>query len=136
MRSKIAVWLVLWLGTGCADQGTVSSGSNHAVTQTASFTAHDAIAKVLPQHPDFSATVGEMQIQKHNVGPQGSFLNGTMKTECQSVGPNTFHVIFTKAWQITVNGIPARSRWEYEVTPQSIRLLNAEDHADVFEMIK
>ena len=136
MRVIIAVCLLLFVATGCALEKNAAGASNPAVTQTANFTPQQAIAKVLPQHTNFPAQVGVEKIVRHNVGPLGSSLNGTMQTECQSLGPDTYRVIFTKDWNITVNEVPAISRWEYEVTPQSVRLVRAEDHADVIQTIK
>lgn len=136
MRVILAVCLLLFVATGCAHGKNVAGASNPAVTQTANFTPQQAIAKVLPKHPDFPAQVGIEKIVLHNVGAPGSLLNGTMQTECQSLGPDTYRVIFTKDWHIIVNEVPAISRWEYEVSPQFVRLIRADDHADVIRGMK
>ncbi|MGZ4162901.1 MAG: hypothetical protein ACXVDB_02135 [Tumebacillaceae bacterium] len=132
----MAVWITLLLVTGCSMPGTMPSASNPANHAVVSFTAKEAIAKVLPQHPDFPATVSKQNIRRTGIGAPGSVINGTIQTECQMIGPSTYRVIFTKDWNTIVNETPAKSRWEYEVTPIEVHLLHAEDHADVINRMK
>jgi hypothetical protein len=93
MRLAFAVCMAILLVTGCSNEAANSSESNHGDLARVSFTANDAIAKVLPQHPDFPATVSKQNIVRRGVGAPGSVLNGTIQTECQIVGPHTYNQI-------------------------------------------
>lgn len=108
---------------GCKSVTQVSKNNSNRFSQA------EAIAESVKKQPDFPANPNDTIIKELPTGgPPGSTAKVKYTTKVESSGKNSYLVTLTKDWGITVNGTYAKSFWKYEVTPNSIKLIDSVDN--------
>lgn len=106
------------------------------------FTADDAVAAVIEQHPDFPAKPGGVEKLLAKVGMAPVFADeswgipGEMTTRVVQNGPAAYLVTFKKQYQLVFHDVPLVSEWTYEVTPSRYKLIHSLDNADRINSVK
>lgn len=73
---------------------------------------------------------------QHSGGEQGATANVKFTTKVDKVGESTYVVTLTKDWGITVNDKYAKSSWKYNVTLNSVTLLESIDNDNLPNTMK
>ncbi|WP_127495099.1 hypothetical protein [Paenibacillus glycanilyticus] len=107
-------------------------------TQVKPFDEKEAVAMVLRDHPDFPNDGESVNIETQTGGPYpGLKVDGVHRTKIEkSTDRVKYIVILTKAWNVKVNDIEAKSVWTYEVTPNEVKLISSKENADLVNRIK
>ncbi|WP_201005880.1 hypothetical protein [Paenibacillus glycanilyticus] len=124
--------------TGCSNEGLKAGQSQLAITQVKPFDEKEAVAMVLRDHPDFPNEGETVNIETQTGGPYpGLKMDGELRTMIEkSTDRDEYIVTLTKAWNVKVNDIEAKSVWTYEVTPNEVKLISSKENADLVNRIK
>lgn len=108
------------------------------VAQTAPFSATQAVAAVLQDHPEYPMAGDTQAIETITGGPApGTKVTGTLSTTVEpATEPDTYIVTLTKRWNLTVNDQALAGHWKYKVSPQGVRLVESEDNTDKVRLVR
>lgn len=83
-----------------------------------------AVSLIVKERPDFPSNPKDVITKKLPTGgEQGATANVKFTTTVKKAAKSTYTVTLIKDWGITVNGKYAKSSWKYEVTSNSVRLI-------------
>lgn len=130
--------------SGCSNQvkpnNAKEQGTSDVTLKGQSHNTFDeakAISMVIKDHQDFPSNPSETVTKKLPTGgPQGTTANVKFITKVEKVGESTYVVTLTKDWGITVNGKYVKSFWKYNVTPNSVALLENIDNDNLPNVMK
>lgn len=98
---------------------------------------NEAILMAIKDHPGFPASTSGKTTWKLPIGgPKGSTADVTFATSAQKTEDQIYIVTLTKDWGLTVNGTYVKSYWKYQVTPDSVTLIDSVDNDELPNLMK
>lgn len=102
-----------------------------------SFDKTQAISMVIKDHPDFPSNPSDVISKKLPTGGKmGSTADVKFTTEVNKTEESSYMVILSKDWGLSVNGKYVKSIWKYEVTANSVKLVESLDNDMLPELMK
>lgn len=103
-----------------------------------SFDKNKAVAAVFKDHPEYPQEGEFKQIETMTGGPApGTLVKGTLATSVEtSSEPDHYIVTLTKQWDFSFNDKKLIGYWKYNVTPQTVHLVDREDNTDLLAIVK
>jgi hypothetical protein len=123
VRNGLTILFLLAILAGCS--------TNNSITES------EAITQALKSHPDFPKISGETKIiEVPTGGKHGSIASAYLTTKAEKVDKKTYHITFTKDWNLKINGKDILRYWKYRVTPNGYKLIESQGNDRVLQTIK
>lgn len=129
--------VVSFITSVCICISLVGYGKSSSTINNNVLDENKAISMVIKDHPDFPSNQTDTLTKKLPTGgPVGTTANVKFTTKVEKVAESTYVVTLTKDWGIAANGKYAKSFWKYNVTPNSVTLIESIDNDDLPNTMK